>query len=397
MSSPVNADTDDTPEPPPRSGLSKNKGAMLQFAGSKSEKKNSSQGLLSKYSKSGKGEIARKPYSDAVVRRVEKRRRRDADKDVQLAPRRSSNDSDSEERPSSSEGPPSKNQKPPQPVLQPMGLIPSILTFIDAHPSLPSTLSYYVQFLLNCFFAFCMMYVLYGVYSTIVNDINERAMMESSEIFAEIAACVHEFKENRCERETRVPHMETACNSWEKCMQRDPYKVGRSRLSAGMFAEIFNGFIEPMSLKAIVGSPFPIPLLSSLPPNFFKVTPPSHPDRLPHSNNRLLRRQQPNLRPLARQNPSPTTTTHPLIRATNTHGVANAAAAEPAGVLHAVSEPSSAGYAGDGGWAGRVSACGDRVADKEDWVSLMVMMDYDCMCSALSVWFLRDLKNCGDG
>ena len=247
MSSPVNDDTENTPDPSARSKLPKTNSAMVQFPRSKSEKKTSSQGIFSKYSRSGKGTITRKPYTDAMVRRVEKRRRLDADKDVQLAPRRSSNDTDLEERPE-------KNGEQEQkiPPMQPMGIIPSLLTFIDAHPSLPSTLSFYVQFLLNCFFAFCMMYVLYGVYSTIVNDINERALIESSEIFAEMAACAHEFKENKCERDTRVPAMETVCNSWEKCMQRDPLKVGRSRLSAGMFAEIFNGFVEPISMKAIV-------------------------------------------------------------------------------------------------------------------------------------------------
>ena len=249
QSSPANADSENTPEPHSRTGV--------QFTSSKPDKKASSQGLFSKHISSGKGEITRKSYSDALSRRVQKRRRRDVDKDVQLAPRRSSNDSDSEERPSSSEGLRSKS-KPPK--VQPMGFIPSVLTFIDAHPSLPNTLSFYVQFLLNCFFAFCMMYVLYGIYSTITNDINERALIESSEIFAEMAACAHEFKENRCERDTRVPAMETVCNNWEKCMQRDPLKVGRSRLTAGMFAEIFNGFIEPISLKAIVRIILPTPM-----------------------------------------------------------------------------------------------------------------------------------------
>lgn len=212
----------------------------MRFGNYKSDKKSSSLGIFDKLT-------ARKAWPNAVAQRIHKRRRRNADKDVRLAPRRSNNpDSDSEERPSSSEG---REQKA---VRQQMGFIPSVLTFIDAHPSLPHTLSYYVQFILNCFFAFCMMYVLYGVYSTISNDINERAMMESSEILAEMAVCAQHFKENRCERDSRVPAMETVCNNWEKCMQRDPYKVGRSRLSAGMFAEIFNSFIEPISLKAIV-------------------------------------------------------------------------------------------------------------------------------------------------
>lgn len=113
------------------------------------------------------------------------------------------------------------------------------------------------------------MYVLYGIYSTIRNDIDERAMMESSEILAEMAVCAREFKENRCERDSRVPAMETVCNNWEKCMQRDPLKVGRSRLSAGMFAEIFNSFIEPISMKAMVRLMHNNPSLSFLFPNNF--------------------------------------------------------------------------------------------------------------------------------
>ena len=239
QSSPANADSEATPDPPARGVLSKASAAMTHFENTKSEKKLPSQRLFTSGFAPGRGEIVR------LKRRIEKRRRTDLDKDVRSAPRRSSHDSDSEERPSSSEGP----YKKPPPVQR---LIPSVLTFIDEHPNLPSTLSYYVQFLLNCFFAFCLMYVLYGIYSTIRNDIDERAMMESSEILAEMAVCAREFKENKCERDSRVPAMETVCNNWEKCMQRDPLKVGRSRLSAGMFAEIFNSFIEPISMKAMV-------------------------------------------------------------------------------------------------------------------------------------------------
>lgn len=223
----------------------------MQFEGKKSERKSSSSGLFSKFSSLGRGEVGRRSHLAATRSKgkVQKRRRRDGDPDFRSAPRRSSNDSEVEEQAGSGEG----TQRNPK-TAQQMGFIPSVLTFIDAHPGLPNTLSYYVQFLLNFFLALCVMYVLYGIFSTISNDITERAMMESSEILAEMAVCAREFKENKCERDSRVPAMETVCNSWEKCMQRDPYKVGRSRLSAGMFAEIVNSFIEPISLKAIVRS-----------------------------------------------------------------------------------------------------------------------------------------------
>ena len=221
----------------------------MQFEAKKSEKKSSSPSLFSKFSSLGRGEMGRRSHL-AVTRsrgKVQKRRRRDGDPDVRSAPRRSNNNSDFEEH----SGRGVRAQNGPE-IAEQMGFIPSVLTFIDAHPGLPNTLSYYVQFLLNFFLALCVMYVLYGIFSTISNDIAERAIMESSEILAEMAVCAREFKENKCERDSRVPAMETVCNNWEQCMQRDPYKVGRSRLSAGMFAEIVNSFIEPISVKAIV-------------------------------------------------------------------------------------------------------------------------------------------------
>ena len=249
QSSPVNADTDNTPESPARSVLSKNRGAMMQFGAKKSERKPSSPSLFSKFSSLGRAGTGRRSHL-AMTRgrgKVQKRRRRDGDLDVRSAPRSLNSDDDFEEH----SGRGIKAQKGQETAGQ-MGLIPSVLTFIDAHPGLPNTLSYYVQFLLNFFLALCVMYVLYGIFSTISNDITERAIMESSEILAEMAVCAREFKENKCERDSRVPAMETVCDNWEQCMQRDPYKVGRSRLSAGIFAEIVNSFIEPISVKAIV-------------------------------------------------------------------------------------------------------------------------------------------------
>lgn len=213
-------------------GKSTGSRSLVQFEASKSGKKSSSSPL---------SKLQRK-YTDVVARRVyNKRRRREGDDDVRDASGREGRGSEENDAPRVNENQPKQ-----------MGFIPSVLTFIDAHPGLPNTLSVYVQFLLNLFFAFCIMYLLWGILATIRGDIDEKAMIESSEILAEMAVCAHEYKENRCDRESRVPAMESVCNSWEKCMQRDPYKVGRSRLSAGMFAEIFNSFIEPLSMKAIV-------------------------------------------------------------------------------------------------------------------------------------------------
>ena len=252
QSSPLNADTEDTPEPPARIGVSKSNTSIVKFAGNKSDRKpQPSLGIFGNYASSGRGEIPRKSYTDAITRRVHKRRRRDADRDLRSAHRRGSFDSDSDtrSRPSSQEGP-----APPQQHSSPReaGLIPSIFTFIEKHPNLPHILSYYAQFLLNVFLVLFMMYLVYAFWSTIRSDVDMRSREVASETLAEMAVCAREYKGNRCDGSNRVPALESACNNWERCMQQDPSKVGRARVSAHTFAEILNSFVEPISVKTMV-------------------------------------------------------------------------------------------------------------------------------------------------
>lgn len=72
------------------------------------------------------------------------------------------------------------------------------------------------------------------------------------DIMSEISQCSKQYVENRCSPELRVPAMERACLTWETCMKRNPSVVGRAKLSAETFAEIINGFIEPISYKTMV-------------------------------------------------------------------------------------------------------------------------------------------------
>lgn len=222
---------------------------MVQFAAPKPDKKPLS------FAASGRGEIPRnKFYTDIIPRRVHKRRRRDADKQVRLAQQGTNYDSDSDSRPSSREGISSRPGKQKVPTVQvpEIGFIPSVFTFIEKHPNLPHILSYYAQFLLNTFLVFFLMYLVYSFWSTIRSDVDLRSREVATETLAEMAVCAREYKENRCDRSSRVPAMETVCENWEKCMKQDPTKVGRAKVSAYTFAEILNNFVEPISIKTMV-------------------------------------------------------------------------------------------------------------------------------------------------
>ena len=70
----------------------------------------------------------------------------------------------------------------------------------------------------------------------------------------EIAQCAKNYRENRCEPDTRVPAMEMACGNWETCMSRDPQKLARASVTVRACARIINSFFEEFSYKSMVCS-----------------------------------------------------------------------------------------------------------------------------------------------
>ncbi|EOD50527.1 putative nuclear membrane protein [Neofusicoccum parvum UCRNP2] len=182
--------------------------------------------------------LAKVPYSDKAEKRIMKRRQKDADRRRNSGRSRRGVDIDSDD-----EGKGKDSAAP--------SVIGAILSYIDSHPNLPHTLSFYAQLILNFFFVGCIIWIVYSFWSAIQSDVNIEADRAIAEALAEMAVCARDYRENRCEPETRVPAMATLCDNWHACMNRDPKKVGRARVSAHTFATIFNSFIEPISWKAM--------------------------------------------------------------------------------------------------------------------------------------------------
>lgn len=93
--------------------------------------------------------------------------------------------------------------------------------------------------------------MIYSFYATIRADVDRASDEAVAEVLAEMAACSKNYIENRCGADSRLPALEQVCSNWELCMNRDPNAVKRARLSAHTFAEIFNSFVEPISLKTM--------------------------------------------------------------------------------------------------------------------------------------------------
>ncbi|ODV98249.1 hypothetical protein PACTADRAFT_21050, partial [Pachysolen tannophilus NRRL Y-2460] len=118
-------------------------------------------------------------------------------------------------------------------------------------PSIPYCIALYFQLIINIIVVSFILYLIYLFVSTIRTDIDNKIEIYSAAVLQQINSCSREYNQNNCAPPTRVPALEKSCLTWEKCMQRDPAQLGKARIGAETFAEIINGFVKPISWKAI--------------------------------------------------------------------------------------------------------------------------------------------------
>lgn len=194
--------------------------------------------------------VARKHYTDKLENRVAKRRSIRSDRSKKKRSVGLDNNDDDDDVESDAEVAQAHNPStPPQPYT---ASIAGFFHWLEAHPALPAVLSYYLQFLVNTILTLAFVYALYLVWTAISSDITVESTKHQSELMVEIAACVKNYRENRCEPDTRVPAMEMACGNWETCMGRDPQRLARASVGVRAFAKIVNGFFDEFSYKAMV-------------------------------------------------------------------------------------------------------------------------------------------------
>ncbi|KAJ2238385.1 hypothetical protein H4R99_000110 [Coemansia sp. RSA 1722] len=129
---------------------------------------------------------------------------------------------------------------------------PTVVERLQMHRDLPYVISGYLQLGFNVFMVGTVLVIVVNILLTIQRDINAKVQEYAGVVSQEILSCSKQYVDNRCDPDMRVPAMEPYCNAWETCMQQDPKKVGRAKVSAETLAGIVNGFIEPLSFKTMV-------------------------------------------------------------------------------------------------------------------------------------------------
>ncbi|KAF3910395.1 hypothetical protein ABW20_dc0103035 [Dactylellina cionopaga] len=227
---------DDTPTKAPGA-------SVLPIADTISKKENSQGGLFanlgfSPSKKSGRGELFKpQKFSDKAAKKVTKRRQRKGSVHGFWTNSGDSYGDDDDESPFGLTN--SQLQKAPG------------LTWAETHRDVPQILSQYLQLFINILIAALAIYVIYLFVVTIQRDVEKKVGEYVNEAVIEVARCQTQWITNRCQPELRVPAMEQQCHVWKVCSDGDPHAIGRSKVSAETFAEIVNGFVEPISYKSM--------------------------------------------------------------------------------------------------------------------------------------------------
>lgn len=203
---------------------------------------------------SGRGELRRGKFTEAISKRVTKRKQQKSVDHWGGAPlsRRSWPRSDSTDDGDTSD----EHHEKPRPVSSPKPKA-AILNQSRWDHYFPILLSSYLQLFFNIFIVMVVLYLTTSFLLTIRADVNTKVKQYSIKRQLEIDECSQKFMVNRCNGGYRAPALEELCSRWEECMSQDPDEVGRARVSAQTFAEILNSLIDPISFKTMV-SPLPL-------------------------------------------------------------------------------------------------------------------------------------------
>lgn len=126
-----------------------------------------------------------------------------------------------------------------------------LINRIVTDSNIPYVLSLYLQLIFNIIIIGLICYFIIIFIQTIKSDINNKLQLYISDTLQEISKCSRHYYRNKCDESKVPPILEDKCTNWMKCMNRDPQLIGKSKITAEIFADIINGFIKPISWKSI--------------------------------------------------------------------------------------------------------------------------------------------------
>lgn len=123
-----------------------------------------------------------------------------------------------------------------------------------SNPWRPYVLLLYFHLIINIIIILVAAFLGYLIVSTLRADINQNVEFRISDALNEISACSKKYYKNKCfndENNRRAPALEQTCDAWERCMNRNPLQLVKSKITAETLAEVLNSFLSHLSWKSL--------------------------------------------------------------------------------------------------------------------------------------------------
>ncbi|KAI8057494.1 Di-sulfide bridge nucleocytoplasmic transport domain-containing protein [Thamnidium elegans] len=121
-----------------------------------------------------------------------------------------------------------------------------------ASPDAPIILSTYIKLVLHATGILIILFIFYQLIRSCTQEIQDRYDSELREFEDKTRTCHYNYISNDCGPDLKGTYWQTFCDEWDRCRNLQPQFIGKSKIATQVFGELMNGFVEPLTLKAMV-------------------------------------------------------------------------------------------------------------------------------------------------
>ncbi|KAF1798130.1 Di-sulfide bridge nucleocytoplasmic transport domain-containing protein [Mucor lusitanicus] len=119
-------------------------------------------------------------------------------------------------------------------------------------PDAPIIVGSYVRVILHSVGIGIILFVLYRILESFTDEIQARYHYEMDELAERARICHQNYVNHNCGPHLKGAVWQSFCDEWDRCRQFQAHTVGKTKIAAQVFGEVMNGFVEPLTLKAML-------------------------------------------------------------------------------------------------------------------------------------------------
>ncbi|KAI9476212.1 MAG: Di-sulfide bridge nucleocytoplasmic transport domain-containing protein [Benjaminiella poitrasii] len=116
----------------------------------------------------------------------------------------------------------------------------------------PIILSSYARVLFHSIGILIVLFVVIKLVQSFGFEINARYRLQLEESMEKARICHQNYVNHHCGPELKGAIWQSFCDEWDRCRNYRASMEGKTKIAAQVFGELMNGFVEPLSLKAMV-------------------------------------------------------------------------------------------------------------------------------------------------